>query len=77
MDRAVLGHLKTIFIPTPGQTEQEYLAGELNRRFGYCIVKQGEPLPIEKVQAGEPFVPRPESGRNMLQEAVADLLSNR
>lgn len=40
MDLAVL-QKKSILIPTPGQTEQEYLAGYLlNKKFALCIEQQ-------------------------------------
>ncbi len=39
MDLAVLGK-KAILVPTPGQTEQEYLAGELSKKGMAVSVKQ-------------------------------------
>ncbi len=33
---------EAILIPTPGQTEQEYLARYLNRRMGFTFIKQEE-----------------------------------
>ena len=37
MDIAAL-HKKSILVPTPGQTEQEYLAGYLMRKqFSFCV----------------------------------------
>ena len=41
MDMAVLRR-KAIFIPTPGQTEQEYLASRLMEKGIACSVGQGE-----------------------------------
>jgi uncharacterized protein (TIGR00661 family) len=50
MDMAVLGK-KCIFIPTPGQTEQEYLAS-YHARLGHCLVqnqsKMNIPLALEQ-----------------------------
>lgn len=39
MDIAVLG-CKAVLIPTPGQTEQEYLARELERKKLFCVQRQ-------------------------------------
>lgn len=39
MDIAVLG-LQAAFVPTPGQTEQEYLAGLHHELEHYCSVPQ-------------------------------------
>ena len=39
MDLAALGK-KAVFIPTPGQTEQEYLAAELVKNGKFCIQRQ-------------------------------------
>lgn len=39
MDLYALG-LKALLIPTPGQTEQEYLAGYWKEKFGYTTIKQ-------------------------------------
>ncbi len=41
MDIAVLGK-PTIFVPTPGQTEQEYLGNRLATDWGSVVVKQNE-----------------------------------
>lgn len=41
MDYCVLGQ-KALLVATPGQTEQEYLAGEMARRNGYVSQKQNE-----------------------------------
>ncbi|MBL7870516.1 MAG: hypothetical protein JNM78_02805 [Cyclobacteriaceae bacterium] len=42
MDLSVLGKKQIIFIPTPGQTEQEYLAEQLRDRKIALIQKQAE-----------------------------------
>lgn len=39
MDLHALG-LKALLIPTPGQTEQEYLADYWNKKFGFSVLKQ-------------------------------------
>ncbi len=41
MDLHALG-LKALLIPTPGQTEQEYLAEHWKEKFGYTFLKQKE-----------------------------------
>jgi hypothetical protein len=41
MDLYALG-LKALLIPTPGQTEQEYLAGYWQKKFGYNSLEQNE-----------------------------------
>lgn len=40
MDLAVL-HKKCIFIPTPGQTEQEYLATYSEKKIAYAVAQKG------------------------------------
>jgi len=40
MDLNALNHCNTILIPTPGQTEQEYLASYWNTQFGFDIISQ-------------------------------------
>jgi UDP-N-acetylglucosamine transferase subunit ALG13 len=55
MDIAVMKK-KSILIPTPGQTEQEYLAGYLmNKRFAFCVNQKVFSLnqSIEKARAFE------------------------
>jgi predicted glycosyltransferase len=42
MDVSVLQHRNLVLIPTPGQTEQEYLAERLKTKYGATIVKQDE-----------------------------------
>lgn len=50
MDLEVLNK-KAILIPTPGQTEQEYLAKHLSNRMGYKILKERDITPIALGQA--------------------------
>ncbi|HMT29020.1 MAG TPA: glycosyltransferase [Bacteroidia bacterium] len=47
MDLAILDHRKVLFIPTPGQTEQEYLADHLFHTFGYRYIAQHEKIPVD------------------------------
>ncbi|MDX1913327.1 MAG: glycosyltransferase [Saprospiraceae bacterium] len=42
MDLAALGNQKALLIPTPGQTEQEYLADRLHRAGVFLMQKQHE-----------------------------------
>jgi hypothetical protein len=54
MDIAVL-RKKSILIPTPGQTEQEYLAGYLtNKQFSFCV-KQNNFSLLENIQEAKRF----------------------
>ncbi|MCB0581575.1 MAG: glycosyl transferase family 28 [Phaeodactylibacter sp.] len=46
MDMAAMGK-KALFIPTPGQTEQEYLARRL-QRLGYCPCQNQNELDVKK-----------------------------
>jgi len=47
MDLIVLGHSRIVFIPTPGQTEQEYLAEYYFHTYGIRYIPQGEHFPHE------------------------------
>jgi predicted glycosyltransferase len=49
MDVSVLQHRNLVLIPTPGQTEQEYLAGRLKTKYGVTIVKQHELFELPEV----------------------------
>ncbi len=40
MDLAFITHTNTVFVPTPGQTEQEYLGLLMRNRFGYSCIHQ-------------------------------------
>ncbi len=53
MDMAILSHRKILFIPTPGQTEQEYLADYLKREYDYFYITQQENFPVEPVESGK------------------------
>lgn len=54
MDLTVLGHRKIIFIPTPGQTEQEYLGMELELKYNYTVISQYEKIP-DTIHSGKPL----------------------
>ena len=75
MDLAALGK-KAILIPTPGQTEQEYLAEMLTERGSFYSVSQGE-FNLEAAAAkahaftGITMAPNP----SLLKDAVQKLLS--
>jgi len=63
MDLRALG-LKAILVPTPGQTEQEYLAGYWNEKFGFHFVEQkqlGKMSFIDLPGRSEDPVPRAQS----------------
>jgi UDP-N-acetylglucosamine:LPS N-acetylglucosamine transferase len=40
MDLYLLGKTEAVLVPTPGQTEQEYLAGYWEKKFGSRTVRQ-------------------------------------
>jgi hypothetical protein len=40
MDLMSLGHKRVVLVPTPGQTEQEYLAGYLHSKYGTTVCEQ-------------------------------------
>ena len=64
---------KCIFVPTPGQTEQEYLGNYLaERRLALCQPQSGFSLSHAITAAGQfPFV-QPEPGDDLLQPAIAE-----
>lgn len=45
MDLLTLQHPRIVTIPTPGQTEQEYLAAHIFHIYGIRYIQQSEPLP--------------------------------
>ncbi len=76
MDLSLLG-LTALTVPTPGQTEQEYLASFLGQEGRFRSMRQkdlgkGKPL-IEPVKTGDPFNMNDEG--KLLQEAVSIILS--
>lgn len=53
MDMVAMQHAKCLLIPTPGQTEQEYLARYHHQRSGFATVTQDEVWPApESITAG-------------------------
>jgi hypothetical protein len=76
MDIAVL-QKKSILIPTPGQTEQEYLAGYyINRQIACSALQEYFSLPVE-LQKATCFHYRlpPVTNNNLLREAITALLA--
>lgn len=72
MDLARLKHKKILFIPTPGQTEQEYLAKHLFRICGIRYVNQNEEIPSD-VNEGEKHIP--DENSNAIRETIQRFLS--
>jgi hypothetical protein len=69
---------KSILIPTPGQTEQEYLAQHLNQKqIAFCIDQDNFSLEsaIEKAKSFNYQIPDANS-KDQIQEAVQSLLRN-
>ncbi len=74
MDLAVLGHRNVLFVPTPGQTEQEYLAKDLRRKYNYCTALQAEdPATWEEITPGREIAFR--SKDEILQKTIGAFLS--
>jgi len=75
MDLAVLGR-KAIFVPTPGQTEQEYLAGKMmNEDKYYCITQSGFDLKSALAKAkGYPGMHFRTGSGNLVVRRVGQLL---
>ena len=75
MDLAVFGKT-AIFIPTPGQTEQEYLAGKMRKNGIAYSQKQSEFKLIEAISEVVKFSKLPQmSSNNVLEERIDLLLS--
>jgi len=75
MDLARMKH-RALFIPTPGQSEQEYLARMLQEQNITCYVEQSEvclPQDLEKVETFQGFS-REEAYMERLDRAVGDFL---
>ena len=78
MDLMVLGKKHVIFVPTPGQTEQEYLADEMSRKKVAVVQTQSKFNLFQSIHelkdyhgfdAGEPR-------SNLLDEAIQDLIGH-
>lgn len=78
MDLVMLKHQKTCFIPTPGQTEQEYLAAYWKRAFGFTFVRQKD-LTFKAIISTAPgSLPTPAPGsRNQLESRIHQFLAKR
>lgn len=76
MDAAALGK-KCIFIPTPGQTEQEYLGEYLSQKGLACVIAQDKFTLTSALAAARQFNYHlfPEPGKNLLAEKVRSFLS--
>lgn len=75
MDLARLGK-RAIYIPTPGQTEQEYLGAWLAEHgWGLCIQQKGFSLPAALAAAAAfTFRPVEETHEDLLAKAVGEVL---
>jgi hypothetical protein len=71
MDLAFLRHALAVFIPTPGQTEQEYLGKLLSEQYGYTCLHQDSNFSSHKAVAGHEL-PRPDS--QLLATCISKLL---
>ena len=78
MDLIALGK-KAIFVPTPGQTEQEYLAKELERIKVASFCKQGEFNLAEALKRSMQFKGFADwnGGSNLLKNAINELMQNK
>ncbi len=76
MDLQAIGKKRVIFIPTPGQTEQEYLAAELeHRKIAYTQTQDRFNL-VEAIKKSKQYHGFDASSHqtNLLNEAVEELL---
>jgi UDP-N-acetylglucosamine:LPS N-acetylglucosamine transferase len=77
MDLAFFGK-KAIFVPTPGQTEQTYLADELHKANRGTTISQDKLILKEAIKKAELTVGlpkyKPNIGEDLLMDAVQDLL---
>lgn len=76
MDLAAIGR-KAVLVPTPGQTEQEYLALYHHKKRHFLSMQQDafdltEALEKSKVYEGVHLPPRPEELRERLKELIQD-----
>ena len=76
MDLAAIGK-QAILVPTPGQTEQKYLADALKRKGLFCVQDQENfdlPKALVEVRTTSGFSQKP-SAAHLLTEAVQRLIS--
>jgi uncharacterized protein (TIGR00661 family) len=74
MDMSVLGHKKMLLIPTPGQTEQEYLAKILSQKFGVSTFSQTDDVP-EFDEIKESSFPTIATGTTLLEKCIREFIS--
>lgn len=75
MDMKTLAR-KVIFVPTPGQTEQEYLASQLmKKRFAFTMPQSGFRLSAALAESQKYSGFRPSAENDLLARAVRDLIS--
>ena len=76
MDLAIL-EKKSILIPTPGQTEQEYLARYLQKTgFAYTVDQANFSLENTLQKAGAfPYSFYPDLGKNKLKDAIMEFVN--
>jgi UDP-N-acetylglucosamine:LPS N-acetylglucosamine transferase len=78
MDLAFFGK-KAIFIPTPGQTEQIYLADQLHEANRGVTVSQDQFMLADTINKAEKTIGlpsyKPNLGEDLLSGAIQDLLS--
>jgi UDP-N-acetylglucosamine:LPS N-acetylglucosamine transferase len=66
---------KAIFVPTPGQTEQEYLGGYLaGKELGICMQQHAFSLKAALVQARK-IGDRPGAGNEMMKDEIRAMLA--
>ncbi len=77
MDLHALGKKQVIFVPTPGQTEQEYLADEMKKRDIAVIQTQDRFNLVAAMEESKKYTGFVSTAypANLLNEAVTDLLS--
>jgi predicted glycosyltransferase len=78
MDLMRLGR-RAIMVPTPGQTEQEYLGHYLaSRGWAVCVDQKGFSLTdaLSAARAAGPPLPDPATGEGLLRLAIADALAS-
>jgi uncharacterized protein (TIGR00661 family) len=77
MDLQALGKNRVIFVPTPGQTEQEYLADEMKKRDFAFIQTQDRFNLVAAIEESKKYTGFVGTAypANLLNDAVTDLLS--
>jgi uncharacterized protein (TIGR00661 family) len=76
MDLASLSKKQIVFVPTPGQTEQEYLAEQLKSRNIAVMQRQSEFDLAKAIEAVKGYVgfDKPDQETNLLDKAISDLI---